>query len=196
MRLVLTLIRSGKTRSGEEGRRLGTNEEPLLDSERIRIQERRDRGVYPEATLVYVSPQLRCRETSMLIYPHTPMVVTNHLQAFDSGEFTGKTHNEIRQDKRFSAWAESALVMDCPQGESLHRLTARSIQAFRAIVEEMSSKGIESAAIISHNLVIGALMQRYSIPRSAYRSWEAPYGGGYIIEYETGLSTAKLRANI
>lgn len=194
MKLTMVLIRAGMTRSGREGRQLGTVDEPLLDQERERLRERAGGGIYPEADLTYVSALYRCRETATLIYPRVPAVVLGNLRALDAGVFEGMTRDEILKDEAFSQWAEPTQLAACPQGEDPYRFRARCAQAFRLVVDEMCSKGFECTAIITHNLVIGTILQRICIPRSAYRNWDIQWGGGYVVEYDSIHSTAKLQA--
>ena len=50
LKLTMVLIRAGMTRSGREGRQLGTVDEPLLDQERGRLRERAAAAFTPKRT--------------------------------------------------------------------------------------------------------------------------------------------------
>lgn len=196
MRLKIALIRCGQTAAGEEGRLIGRADEPLTDFSRSRLVERRQAGCYPAATLVYTGEALRCRHAASVIYPHTPAVIVKSLRPFDYGAFEGRSVLELKEDKQFEQWVSSGAVLPCPGGESPYRFAARCTRAFREVVGEMNAKGIEATAIVTHANIMNTILQRYCIPRSRYQDWEADYGGGYFIEYDSSLFTAKLLATI
>lgn len=178
------------TKGGAQGKRVGMADEPLTDREKKRLTQRAAGGDYPEATLAYTSGLYRCRETATLIYPRSPAIIMDNLRPLDAGGFEGKTHAQLLEDPRFSPWAEAEALEPCPDGEDFRRFHVRCVQAFRAIVDEMCSKGIECTAIITHNLVIGAILKRFCLPRSAYRNWGVQWGGGYVLEYDSRYSSA------
>lgn len=184
MRLTLALIRCGATQSGMEGRQPGPLDEPLLETERSRLHRLAEQGHYPSVELAYVSPMLRCRETMSIIFPRTIAVVINSLRAFDAGDFSAKTHGELLREDSFTEWAESEQIPPCPGGDDLNGYTIRCNRAFRSLTDELISKGVNMAAIVTHSLAVSTIMQRYCIPRSNYRNWSPGWGGGYVVEYD------------
>lgn len=180
MTLKLALIRCGRTDSDEQGRLFGAYDEPLSEGgrEEIAAFAREER---PGATLLFTGEAACCRETAALLYPRTLAVILRNLQPFDYGDFKDCTLTDLQRDKLFRQWAESEASLPCPGGESLHAFGARCAGALRAMVGEMSSKGIEQAAVVTHGAVIGAMLQKFCIPRSVYRNWEPSFGKGYLV---------------
>lgn len=194
MELTVTLIRNGITQSGIAGNLLGIADEPIAAEGTEQLLQRINRQEYPAASLVYTSGLLRCRKTAELIYPYTTTILLRELRAFDLGDFEGKTYGDAIRDKPFMQWASAQELLLCPNGESPYELSARSILAFRSIADEMTSKGIENTAVITHKMVIRAIMQRFCAPRSYYLNWDVQYGGGYTLLYNTSINTAKIIA--
>lgn len=191
MELLVTLIRSGLTSGGCEGRQLGLMDEALCEKGRDELIRRMEESVYPEVEIVYSSSLLRCRGTTEILYPHMLAVVTRELCAFDLGGFSGMTYSELITQPEFLAWVGADGLAPCPNGENPYGFSARCARAFRGVIEEMSSKGIASAAMVTHDTVIGAIMQRFCLPRSIYRNWSVPHGGSYTISYNTVVEAAK-----
>lgn len=183
MKLMIALIRNGRTESGEQERYLGLRDEALTERAREELAARRDE--YPQASLIYSGLAVRCRETAALLYPGVPAVLLKELAPFDYGELEGRTAAELEGDAIFRRWAEAEVTEPCPGGEDPYRFQVRCGRAFRMVADEMASKGIAQAALIAHGGAIDAMMQRYCIPRTAYRSWQPDWGCGYFVLYDT-----------
>ena len=193
MKQYVVLIRHGGTKSGVEGRYVGTLDEPLLDSAKEEITNKANRGVYPRAEMVFTSAQQRCRETARLIYPMIPSIVMDRLGALDVGACTGRRYHEIAGDEGFAHWADNRQLLPLGQGEPPHLFYTRCMLAFQDIVREAVSKGVKTAAVITHKMVIVSLIQRFCIPRSPYKNWAVPYGNGYLLQYDTILKVARMK---
>lgn len=195
MELEIALIRHGQLQSGAK-RLIGMTDEPLGAAGERLIRAKLEAGDYPESELVYSSGLLRCRETARIIYPDVPNVLLQELRAPNYGDFEGESVDKLAQDKSFTRWMNAKGVPACPNGEEPYAIQARSIAAFRQIIEEMALKGLERSSIISHKMVIQEILQRYYVPRSNYKEWEIPYGGGFILRYDTIDSSARILKKI
>lgn len=196
MKVNLALIRCGQTKGGAEGRCMGLTDEPLSAEGKRALAEKQAGGGYPGVELVYTGGLIRCVGSAGLMYPQLPAVVLKDLRPFHYGAFTGRTMAELQVDKRFAAWMEHGKTIPCPNGDIPLAFRERCARALRGIVDEMNAKGMESAAVVTHNTVIDAVMRRMAIPRSDYRSWETPWGSGWWVEYDSALYTIKRLAQI
>jgi alpha-ribazole phosphatase len=193
MMLEFAMIRHGRDNSG---RLCGIEDKPM-DAEHWRfVQKRAERGDYPEVELVFSSGLARCLETARIIYPKLPAVVLKELHAPDIGHFEGKTVAELKGGSMFAEWSASADAREYPGGESPYAVSARAVEAFRLISQEMLAKGLLRVAVISHKNVILAILQRFYVPRSNYVDWQMPYGGGYLLRYDTFLSRVEIISKI
>jgi alpha-ribazole phosphatase len=193
MKLEFALIRHGRD-SG--GRLSGIEDKPMAAEHRRAVQEKAGRGEYPEAELVFSSGLNRCLETARIIYPKLPAVVLKELVAPNRGIFEGKTVAEIKRGAAFAEWAASAEAKDYPGGESPYAASARAVEAFRLISQEMLAKGLLRVAVISHKHAILAILQRFYVPRNNYVDWHIPYGGGYLLRYDTFSSHIEIISKI
>lgn len=192
MKVKICLIRGGATKGGMAGKYLGILDEELLEEQALELRQRSEQGKYPGCELVYTSGLLRCRQAGALIYPGAPLIVMKGLEALDIGAYSGRLYHEILSDKHFAHWAQSPELRPLAGGEELHAFFSRCTAAFRRITGEMLSKGIGEASVIAHRLVIAAIMRRYIAPRNPYRNWDVGWGRGYVIEYNTRLSVARV----
>jgi alpha-ribazole phosphatase len=193
MKLEFALIRHGR----DSGGRLSGTEDKPMKAEHLRfVQEKVAQGGYPEVELVFSSGLGRCLETARIIYPKLPAVVLKELLAPDIGLFEAKTVTELKGERAFEDWAASEEAREYPGGESPYAVSARSVEAFRLISQEMLAKGLLRVAVISHKNVILAILQRFYVPRNNYVDWHIPYGGGYLLCYDTFLSHVEIISEI
>ena len=190
MELTIVLIRGGLTRSGQTGILSGAPEESLLQQSADGIMQRALGGVYPAVEFVYSSPAKCCIETAQLIYPPPILArATSELRAYDYGIYNHMTARRIKKDKQFPDWAASAGAAAFPGGESYAELSARIHMAFRKIINMMLSEGFAVVGIVTHRLVISAILQKIYAPRRSYADWKAQNGGGYSISFNSGTNT-------
>jgi alpha-ribazole phosphatase len=193
MKLEFAFIRHGR----DNGDALGGIGDKLMDAGDKRfVQEKAERGDYPEVELVFSSGLTRCLETARIIYPKLPAVVLKELIAPDMGLFEGKTVAELKGAAPFEEWAASAEAREYPGGESPYMVSARAVEGFRLISQEMLSKGLLRVAVISHKHIILAILQRFHVPRNNYVDWQIPHGGGYLLRYDTFSSHVEVVTKI
>lgn len=190
MKLKIALIRRGETEKVAE-KFLGATDDSLSEKGKRIIREKCAENAYPTAKYVYSSEFSCSRETASLIYS-SPVIILRELNAPDYGDFDGRALPELLQDKAFTKWADSQTFEAFPNGETLYDASARAKNAIREIAAEMIMRKSEECAIISHKMIILAILLRYCVPRSSYTDWELSYGGGYLIEYDVIGATAKV----
>lgn len=190
MKLKIALIRHGETKAAAE-KLLGATDDPLSENGKRIIREKCEKNAYPPTKHVYSSEVICCRETANLIYS-TPTVILKGLNAPDYGDFDGRALPELLQYEAFAKWVNSQAFDAFPNGETLYEASTRAKNALCEIGAEMMRRKTEGCAIISHKMIILAILLRYCIPRSSYADWELSYGGGYLIEYDPIGATAKV----
>lgn len=194
MKFKIALIRHGETETAA-GRLLGTTDDSLSKNGKRLILEKFERNEYPTARYVYSSELSCCRETANLIYS-SPAVLLKELNAPDYGDFDGRALSGLLKDKAFANWADSQTLEAFPNGETLYDANRRAKSVVREISVEMKIRKAEQSAIISHKMIILAILRQYCVPRSTYVDWELSYGSGYLIEYDTNEETAKVVSKI
>ncbi|WRS26412.1 histidine phosphatase family protein [Oscillospiraceae bacterium MB08-C2-2] len=192
MKLQITLIRNGITAGGLEGRFMGLSGEGLTAAGRAELEHFAQSGHYPQVARVFVSPVRRCMESARIIYPDQLHAIEKGLRALDYGDFENRTYGEILGDERFLKWADSPHLLACPGGEEPHDFTVRCVVTFDNIVKLMDKKKIPNVALVTHQGVIKAILNRYCLPRSVYSAWKVCYGGGYTLDFNTESSSARI----
>jgi len=182
--LRITLIRSGITESGQNGIYVGRSDEELTGKSAGQIWRDAKDNKYPPAEVVFVSPMLRARQTAELIYPTVEHMIKDKLCAYHYGEYTGMNYKQIKKEERFLQWEKTTRGDPFPGAENYMVMSARSKFVFKEIAEEMLSEGVAWVSIVTHMMVISAIMRRFSLPRRNYADWKVKNGGGYTIEYD------------
>lgn len=119
---------------------------------------------------VITSPLARCVDTGAAIAAATtsPASTTDQLTDFDYGEWTWKTHPEVRASwpELYDQWITIPQLVRVPGGDSLQDLFARTADALRAM--RAQHKG-ETVVAVAHDSVNRALLVQLSdLPLSAF----------------------------
>ncbi|MDF2566776.1 MAG: Fructose-2,6-bisphosphatase [Oscillospiraceae bacterium] len=136
---------------------------------------------YPFAQIVYSSPLKRCLQTAEVLYPDVLTIPINGMREYDFGDFEDKPMNELKNDERFKVWIESGMTKAPQGGELKQDFDARIEQAFEEVLKDMMSKGITSAALITHGGVIMNLLTLLGLPKRSPLDWTVGNGKGYTV---------------
>ena len=187
MEVIITLIRGAYTRLEKEGRILGRLDHPASKDgvEALHIKSRA--GEYPAAQAVFSSPLVRSLESARAIYPREEIIELGQLTDFDYGVFAGKNYSEVASDKQFKAWADSKILTALPGGEPPYAFLSRCGAALREIIDHTRKNNLERISVITHQLVIGAMLQRENMPGYIYCDYHPDYGGGFVTHLEEGV---------
>ena len=163
IRMRLILVRHGKTDWNETGRCQGISDVPLNragaeQAEKVAFSlkdERVDR--------IYSSNLSRAKTTAEKIaaYHAIDVNVRDDLREMDQGIFEGLDFSYIREKYSdvLEHWREDPETLQLPGGESLKGVQRRALDA---IADIKSRSGPRSIVIVSHNMVIGALLCSFS----------------------------------
>ena len=176
MEFALTFIRGTFTGEGKENRFLGRIDRPAHPGGLALLRDRAARGEYPRADAVFSSPLTRSMDSARAIYGHAGIAVLEQLTAFDYGDFSGKSYSEIATDKQFAHWADDAQLSAFPGGEAPYAFTNRCSETLREMIAHAQERGLQNVSVVTHQSVIGAILQRHSIPSCLYTNHHLDYG--------------------
>ena len=186
--MVIYLIRHGMTAGNRKKRYIGRTDEPLCQEGRERLEKIRNRALYTEPDLLYVSPMLRCLETAQILFPGMEQSVIADLRECDFGEFENQNYLELAGNDNYQKWIDSNGMLPFPGGESREAFQARSVKAFEELEKffELNGYQAQTAALVVHGGTIMSILEKVGIPDGSYYDFQAGNGEGYRLEGENG----------
>lgn len=186
MKLGFTLIRHGATAGSWDRRYLGLSANPSLSEHgKQDIQDRKRRGIYPNAEAVYISPLICCVETVPLIYPMLVPVVLDFLSERDFGSFEGKSYDQLKNDPDYRRFIESGDKISPPCGENKQEFMERLSDGLHYIADTAIKRHIHNTALITHDDCIMSLITQFRPSELDAADYQTNYGGGFQIEIES-----------
>lgn len=167
--MKLILVRHGHVEGLQPERFRGRREVPLTDlgldqatAIRIAAEWRVD--------AVYTSPMGRSVETGRRIAAESGVTAEplEDLIDFDYGEWSWKTHYEVRQlsQSLYDLWFSAPHIARIPGGDTLQRLALRTSDALRTMLERHAG---QTVVAVGHDSVNRALLlQLLDMPLSGY----------------------------
>lgn len=175
--MEIYLLRHGETDYNAQRRYQGRTDLPLSARGAAAL-----RPLALTPAVVYTSPLRRARQTAALLFPGAALEPAPDLEEMDFGPFEGHTYAELAQDAAYRAWLDSGGEAPIPGGESKAAFCARSCAAFAALVDAALVQGASQLVIVAHGGTQMAVLAQYAVPHRDYYEWNAPLGGGYILE--------------
>ncbi len=173
-------IRHGLTEGNLKGQFIGRTDLSVIPEGIEMLKRMKDKYVYPEAELFYISPLTRCKETLDVLYPDAEPIVVSGLAEYNFGDFEGKTHDELKENEDYIKWSQyNDLETSVPNGENSKEFVTRVGTAFNNIVKHMMTLGKTSAVICAHGGVISTILATYGLPQQGISDWECLNGKGY-----------------
>lgn len=161
----ICIIRHGRTPGNIKRGYIGCRTDEDLDVlGRKELREYKERGIYPDAEFLYLSPMKRCRQTAEIIWPEllgtdnaentenlpgnspasgkkrTAVPGYEIIQDFrecDFGDFDGKSYSELNGVPDFQHWVDSNGMGRFPGGEDPEEFRERTTRAFLTVVEDI-----------------------------------------------------------
>ena len=187
--MKIYLIRHVKTMGNTQGRYIGTTDEPLLENERKRLEQRS----YPQAQAIFVSPLLRCRQTADVIYPGRPVHIMEELAECDFGSFENKNWMDMKEDPKYQEWIDSDGALPFPGGEDLMEFRRRCCRGFERAVAGCLRRDVKSAVFVVHGGTIMSILEEYAVPQKGFYDWHVENGEGYEMNLIASLWTSSRR---
>ena len=175
------LIRHGATLGNSLGQYIGVTDSPLSDDGKNALIDMKEKNLYPDAQVHFVSPLKRCIETAKIIYPDAKPIIIKDFSECDFGDWEGKTGEELKDNTEFQKWVSGGENATPPNGESGVDFQIRTCTAFERVVEGLMKSCITSAAIVAHGGTIMSILAAYGLPRANFYDWMVPNGQGYSI---------------
>jgi len=176
--LKIHLIRHGKTKGNENGRYIGSTNEPVSPAGINALRGNISLGLYPDCDAVYTSPMLRCLQTADILYPDKPRFVIPALAEYHFGLFEGKNYAELNGNTDYQTFIDSGGRTPIPGAPPLEDYFSDCVSAFYDILKNPK----DTISIICHGGTIMAIM-RNIYPQSDTYYFRSKNGEGYIIEY-------------
>ena len=187
--MKIYLIRHGKTMGNTQGRYIGTTDEPLLEDERKRLEQKS----YPQAQAIFVSPLLRCRQTAEAIFQGHPVHIMEELAECDFGSFENKNWMDMKEDPKYQEWIDSNGTLPFPNGEDPMEFRKRCCRGFEKAVAGCLRRNVGSAAFVVHGGTIMSILEEYAVPQKGFYDWHVENGEGYEMNLIASLWTSSRR---
>ena len=152
----IILIRHARTKGNDERRYIGCLSDEPVSEEGLRSLKAVSTGAIPKCDRLFSGPMKRCITTVKYLFPDTEAEIIPDLTEMDFGLFEGKNYEELKDNPYYIKWMESNGRLPFPEGEDMERFTARSMKAFREMLNRLNDN--DSAAIVCHGGNIMAII--------------------------------------
>ncbi len=181
------MIRHGLTAANLEGRYCGTTDIPLCEEGRKGLLELLDQYEYPYVDTVYSSPLLRSRETAEILFPGCEYIAVDNLREASFGRFEMMKMKDLQHDEEFQKWVVPGQEYTPPGMESSKEFYVRCRAGVIQVIDDMMTRRITSAAIVTHISVIGASLSALAYPRMKPYEWNCDAGCGFMLRADPSL---------
>ncbi len=175
------LIRHGMTQGNDEGRYIGSTDQPLSARGEQNLKKLAAACRYPDAEAFYTSPLQRCTRTLEILYPGMSPRVVPDLRECDFGDYENKSMEELKGDPGYQQWVAAKGGVTPPNGESVDAFQKRCCTAFAGIVDELLRAGTTRAVVCAHGGTIMFILAAFGYPKYPFYRWMTGNGLGYEI---------------
>ena len=180
-------IRHGMTEGNRSKKYIGgQTDEGLCKDGEAELFFEKERGLYPQVDIVYVSPMRRCLETADILYPDVKKQVVEGFRECDFGMFENKNAQELEMVAEYQEWLLGNGQAAFPGGESPQGFCERSVRALLRLLEK--EKVPERAAFVVHGGTIMAVFSTLDEEKKGFYDYHVENGSGYFCKamYEEG----------
>ncbi|WP_046174742.1 histidine phosphatase family protein [Domibacillus indicus] len=189
-RVVVGLYRHGLTDANKKRQFCGWTDVPVNEEGLAALKQL----TVPDYDWIVSSDLARCRQTASVFWPQTHEV-SKKFREFHFGEWEKKTHAELEQQPEYIAWLRD-FSLQVPGGDSYAAFAGRAEEGFHDLLNRMTEKGIERAAIVTHGGVIRHLLSIWAPEARPFGSWEAENGQGYELSGSLSAMRRKERCTL
>lgn len=183
-KIILTLIRHGKTAANYEARYIGSTDEGLCDDAAKELESLR--GRFKSQDMIFSSPMKRCLQSTAIIFNEPEPAVINEFREMNFGDFEYKNFRELKDDRRYQTWIDSKGTGRFPNGESRDEFIDRTMKGFNMLIDRARKAGAHNIAAVVHGGTIMAILS--SLTKRDYFDFRCECAHGYIIELLIGPS--------
>ncbi|MCR5590344.1 MAG: histidine phosphatase family protein [Lachnospiraceae bacterium] len=179
--MKITLLRHALTGGNSKKKYIGCRTDDALSAEgRTAAYRAAGSSVFSQNAVIFSGPLLRCRQTAEILFPGREITLIDELTETDFGIFEGRTYEELKNDKVYRLWVESAGKKAPPGGEGADDFLKRSMKGFLRAAELSESAG--EAYIVCCGGNIMAIMK--GLTGLGLYDHQAGCLEGYVISFE------------
>ena len=192
-KLVLYLIRHGKTEANEKHLYCGKSDIHLSENGIRELNDIKNTIKYPECNNLFTSGAKRANETLEILYPKKSYSEINEFWEYDFGDFEMKSYEMLKENKEYINWItdKDGQVL-CPNGESKDQYSKRIKKAFNMFVEKCYEENINSAVLVSHGGTIGTILEVFYDSSKSFYEHQPSCGRGYALTIEKSDNKFKI----
>ena len=181
-KILLHLIRHGKTEANEKRLYCGQTDLPLSEEGRLEVAGFVNEGIYPaDVSRFFTSGLFRAEETLDIIYGPVCRETIADLAEYRFGQFEMHSYEELKGRADYEAWImDTTDKVACPGGESKRRFKERVIAGFLNIAC-VCAVAEESTLVVCHGGVIACIMDYLWPGTRNFYEWQPLPGRGYSI---------------
>lgn len=189
------LVRHGETNWNRDKRFQGQIDVPLNDQGRVQAAQAAEFLKSVTIDRAVSSPMLRPKETAEVIlqlHPGVELQLNELLCEISHGLWEGKLEAEIEQDYPgvLKQWQQAPETVQMPEGENLHQVWQRAIQAWEQILAatpEPEADRPTTTLVVAHDAVNKALLCAL-VGQGPEQFWTFKQGNGSVtvIDYPYG----------
>lgn len=184
-KLMLALIRHGKTEANEKHLYCGKSNIPLSEKGIKELNDIKNLIKYPEYNKFFSSGAKRANETLEILYPKKVYYEINEFWEYDFGDFEMKSYDMLKENKEYINWiTDKDGQVSCPNGESKIKYRERIKEAFNKFIEKCYKEGIGTAVLVCHGGTIGTILEIFYDCSKSFYEHQPACGRGYTLTLE------------
>lgn len=179
--MKLYLLRHGKTESNDEQAYNGTIDESVSAEGLAELTNLRPLYQGVKFDYVYSSSLKRCQETIHQLFPDLKIdEIRDDIIEMNFGDWVGRTYQSVIEEYAKKGFTYDDII-DPPNGETYASLFKRTAN----FIEEVKEKHLnETVLVMSHGLVISAIMKQFFLKDEPIYFLAPDNGKGYIIDLD------------
>ena len=184
-KLVLYLIRHGKTEANEKHLYCGKSNIGLSENGIIELNDIKNKIKYPESNNFFTSGAKRANETLEILYPKKSYCKINEFWEYDFGDFEMKSYEMLKENKEYINWiTDKDGQVSCPNGESKIQYRERIKEAFNRFIDGCYKENMSEVVLVSHGGTIGTILEIFYDSSKSFYEYQPECGRGYEIILE------------
>lgn len=181
------LIRHADSNEDDNHKYIGITDLPISTQGFNHLRKLKSNYIYPNASIFYTSPLIRCVQTLKELYPNSKPNIINGLCECNFGKWENKSPNELSKDTLFQKWLRGEKNITPPGGESSQDFIKRICTTFEAIVNNVISCGNTQVVIMTHGGIISMLLSIYGFPKANFSDWKTEPCCGFSLQVTPSL---------
>lgn len=184
-KLMLSLIRHGKTEANEKHLYCGKSDIHLSENGINELNDIKSSIKYPECNNFFSSGAKRANETLEILYTKKLYREINEFWEYDFGDFEMKSYEMLKENKEYINWiTDKDGQVSCPNGESKTQYRERIKEAFNNLVEKCYKESISTVVLVCHGGTIGTILEIFYDNSKSFYEHQPSFGRGYTLTLE------------